>query len=107
VDAPADARTASADAQASQRAQYLKEQGETLRAATEVVSTAARLRGEGNLSGAIERLRFALNLTPQDALAHYQLGLTLRDKQDDAGAAEEFDKAYQLEPRLPPPRGDG
>jgi hypothetical protein len=33
-------------------------------------------------------------------VAHYQLGLAMHEKHDDAQTAAEFDEAYQLEPRI-------
>lgn len=94
-------------AEAFRRAQIVKEQGETFQAASDAISTAALLRRQGDLRGSIQKLRFALSLIPNYALAHYQLGLALRQNHDDAGAVEEFGKAYQLDPRLRPPRGEG
>ena len=86
------------------KAQALKEVDLTLQAATQATMTGALLRRRGNVAGSIEKLRFAIRLAPNLALAHYQLGLALQEKHDDAQAAVEFGKASQLDPRLRPPR---
>lgn len=87
------------------KAQALKEADLTLQAAGQATMTGALLRRRGNVAGSIEKLRFAIRLAPNLALAHYQLGLALQEKHDDAQAAVEFGKASQLDPRLRPPRG--
>ena len=45
--------------------------------------------------------RTALGLQPEDAMAHYNLGLALLTKGDRETALEEFQWAYRLAPNHP------
>jgi superkiller protein 3 len=76
----------------------------TFQAAIQATGTGALLRRQGDIAGSVEKLRFALRLSPTFALAHYQLGLALHEKHDEAQAAAEFENASKLDPRLRPPQ---
>ena len=56
----------------------------------------------GDLDGAISQFRNAITLSPSYAPAHYQLALALSRKGDKTEAAEEFQKAAELDPKLKP-----
>ena len=62
-----------------------------------------RLR-QNDLPGAIDKFREAISLDPQNAKAHYQLGLALRQKGALAEARVEFQKAQGLAPYLKAPK---
>jgi tetratricopeptide (TPR) repeat protein len=91
-------------AEAFRRAQALNEASMTFQAAIQATGTGALLRRQGDIAGSVEKLRFALRLSPTFALAHYQLGLALHEKHDEAQAAAEFENASKLDPRLRPPQ---
>lgn len=73
-------------------------------AATLATNSGAALLRRGEVARAIEKLQAALHLAPGFAPAHYQMGLALRAKGDKGQAAEEFQKAHQLDPHFNSPR---
>jgi Flp pilus assembly protein TadD/mono/diheme cytochrome c family protein len=91
-------------AEAFRRAQALNEANMTFQAALQATETGALRRRQGDIDGSVEKLRFALRLSPNLGVAHYQLGLALHERHDDAQAAAEFDHASKLDPRLRPPQ---
>jgi Tfp pilus assembly protein PilF len=54
------------------------------------------LRQKGDLDGASDELRAALQLDPNDGAAHQSLGMVYRQKRDAAQAQQEFQKAEEL-----------
>ena len=54
----------------------------------------------GDLEGAISQFRTAIKLAPNLAVAHYELALALSRKGEKAEAAEELQRAKQLDPKL-------
>jgi len=62
------------------------------------------LAKKGQLDDAIASYQKALALHPDYALAHYNLGLTLQQKSDRAGAQRHFAEAQRLDPNLKPPK---
>jgi Flp pilus assembly protein TadD len=61
------------------------------------------LMNAGDLEGAISQFHSAITAMPAYAPAHYQLGLALQRKGEKKEAAEEFQKAAELDPQLKPP----
>lgn len=51
-----------------------------------------------NIEAAIVAARRAVELAPEDVHAHYQLGLSLSNNRDYAGASEEFARATEIDP---------
>jgi eukaryotic-like serine/threonine-protein kinase len=72
-------------------------------AAVLALRSAEHLMNGGDLDGAISQFRAALIAAPENAKAHYELGLTLKRKGDLPGAAQEFDTAHRLDPRFVAP----
>jgi tetratricopeptide (TPR) repeat protein len=69
-------------------------------AALFATNSGKRLLNAGDLDGAISQFRSAITATPGYAPAHFQLALALERKGDKEQAAEEFQKAAQLDSRL-------
>lgn len=78
-----------------------------VQAATLATHTGVQQFRQGDVDGSIQKFREAITLSPDFALAHFQLGLALRQKGDLAQSNEEFAKAAQLDPHLKPPLADG
>ena len=57
----------------------------------------------GDLAGAVAKLREAVRLAPDNAQAHYQLGLALQQTGARAEARTHFAEAQRLAPYLRPP----
>ena len=55
---------------------------------------------KGDLGGAIQWHKRALQLNPKYTYAHYSLACALRDSGDDKGAIESFEKAIRLRPEF-------
>jgi tetratricopeptide (TPR) repeat protein len=72
-------------------------------AAVLAVRSGQRLLNAGDLDGAISQFRTAIGAAPENALAHFQLGLAFQRKGDSAGAAPEFEKAHQIDSRFTVP----
>jgi Flp pilus assembly protein TadD len=72
-------------------------------AALLALRSAEHLLNAGDLDGAISQFRAALNAAPENAKAHYELGLTLKRKGDLPGATQEFDTAHKLDGRFVAP----
>jgi Flp pilus assembly protein TadD len=72
-------------------------------AALFATNSGRRLLNAGDIEGAISQFRAAINSLPGYAPAHYQLGLALQRKGNKQEAAQEFNKAAALDPRLKPP----
>jgi tetratricopeptide (TPR) repeat protein len=87
-------------AEAFRRAQALHEASMMFQAASQATRPPPLAPATGKHCCSVEKLPSALRLAPNFAVAHYQLGLALHEKHEGAQAAAEFDKAYQLEPRI-------
>jgi Tfp pilus assembly protein PilF len=59
---------------------------------------------KGDLSRANDEFAEAVRLQPNSALAHYNLGLLLRQRGRNDEAAREFRKALDLDPKFSPAR---
>jgi tetratricopeptide (TPR) repeat protein len=81
----------------------LGKQRNDLQAATFATNSGRRLLAAGDVDGAISQFRAAISSRPDYAPAHYQLGLALKGKGAKEEAAQEFQKAAELDPRLEPP----
>jgi Flp pilus assembly protein TadD len=93
----ADAATAE-----SRSANELMKQRTNQQAAVLAVRSGQRLLSAGDLDGAISQFRVAIAVTPENAMAHYQLAVALKRKGDQPAADQEFEKARQLDARLTP-----
>jgi Flp pilus assembly protein TadD len=91
--------TAGADAE-SQIASTVVKQKNNLQGATFSTNSGKHMLDVGDLEGAISQFRNAIRLSPSYAPAHYQLAVALSRKGDKAEAAEEFQKAAELDPKL-------
>jgi tetratricopeptide (TPR) repeat protein len=74
-----------------------------LQAATFATNSGRRLLTAGDLDGAISQFRAAITSLPSYALAHYELGLALRQKGLKEESGTEYRKAAELDPHLAPP----
>jgi tetratricopeptide (TPR) repeat protein len=74
-----------------------------MQAALFATNSGKRLRSAGDLDGAISQFRSAINSSQDFAPAHYELGLALLLKGKREEAANEFEKAKLLDPKLVPP----
>jgi protein O-GlcNAc transferase len=73
-----------------------------LQGATFATNSGKRMLNAGDLDGAISQFREAIKLSSSYAPAQYELAVALTRKGDKAGAAEAFQKAYELDPKLKP-----
>jgi Flp pilus assembly protein TadD len=94
--------TAGADAE-SRTGEQLAKQKTSLQAAIFATNSGNHLLNVGDIDGAISQLRNAVKLSPNYAVAHYQLAVALSRKGERTEAAQEFQKATELDPRLKPP----
>ena len=82
-----------------------RQAGEGLRIGTvRFVPRGVAKRDKGDLDGAISQFRAAIHATPNYARAHFQLGLALQRKGDKEESAKEFQRAFELDPRLTIPK---
>ena len=81
----------------------LAKQKSNLQAALFATNSGKRLLNVGDLEGAISQFRSAIQSVPDYAPAHFQLGLALQRHGDSAEAANEFQQAAKLDPRLTQP----
>ena len=74
-------------------------------AALLATNSGRKLRSTGDLEGAIAQFHSAIASSPDNARAHFELAVTLRQQGKTAEAAEEFNRAKQLDAHLtiPPP----
>jgi tetratricopeptide (TPR) repeat protein len=56
---------------------------------------------QGNAGGAVESLQDALRNDPNNAVAHYQLGIAFDQQHDDKRAESEWHEAVRLKPDMP------
>lgn len=66
--------------------------------ATDFVSRSTKLQAAGSIDAGIEQYRTALQLDPNDAIAHYNLGTALAKKSNTDGAINEYRSALQIDP---------
>ena len=59
--------------------------------------------GKGDVAGAVTSFREAVRLAPENAEAHFQLGLALRKQGAGGEARRHFEEARRLAPYLEPP----
>jgi tetratricopeptide (TPR) repeat protein len=78
-------------------------QTNNLQAAKVATNSGKRLLNAGDLDGAISQFRVAINSKPDYAAAHYQLGLALQQSGKKDEAAQEFQKASELDPHAASP----
>lgn len=64
------------------------------------VGESARAQIDGNLDGALEAAKKAVTHGPDLAAAHYQLGLVLDARSENAPAAAAFARAAELQPQM-------
>jgi len=95
-----DSDAAASEARAGQR---IQKETTGLQAAALATSSGRRLLNAGELDGAIEQFRSAINSSPNFAQAHYQLAMALERKGEKEESASEFRKAAELDSRLAPP----
>jgi len=95
-----DAAGAAAESKAG--AEIAKEKT-SLQAATFATNSGRRLLNAGDIDGAISQFQTAIQAVPNYAMAHYQLGLALRQKGKKEEAGKEFGKAAALDPHLVAP----
>ena len=81
----------------------LAKQKTDLQAALFATNSGRRLRGMGDLEGAIAQFRAAIGSVPDYAPAHFELAIALRQSGKSQEASEEFRKAAALDPKLVPP----
>ena len=74
-------------------------QTNNLQAAKVATNSGRRLLNAGDLDGAISQFRVAINAKPDYAAAHYQLALALQQSGKKDEAAQEFQKASELDPQ--------
>jgi len=91
--------TSGADAEA-QLGDSLVKQKIGLQGATFATNSGKRMLDAGDLDGAISQFRSAVKLSPDFALAHYELSLALSRKGDRTEAAAELKRAAELDPKL-------
>jgi Flp pilus assembly protein TadD len=72
-------------------------------AALFATNSGRRLLNAGDIEGAISQFRVAINSSPNNGTAHFELGMALRQQGKSDEAQEEFQKAAALDPRLTPP----
>jgi len=61
------------------------------------------LRGTGDLDAAVSQFRAAIQSVPHYAPAHFELAIALRQMGKQEEAAEEFQRAAELDPKLVAP----
>jgi tetratricopeptide (TPR) repeat protein len=76
-------------------------------AAAFAVSAGRGKMGKGDVAGAITSFREAVRLAPENAEAHFQLGLALRKQGARGEARRHFEEARRLAPYLEPPGPTG
>jgi len=82
----------------------LAKQKTDLQAAVFATNSGRRLRGMGNLDAAVSQFRAAIQSVPHYAPAHFELAIALRQMGKQEEAAEEFQKAAELDPKLVAPQ---
>ncbi len=92
-----------AAAAAFHQAELLRNQAKLRQAAQAATIVAKRLLQGHDIQGAVHKLEFALSIDAGLAETHFQLALVLQDQHDEARARLEFQKAFELDPRLKPP----
>ena len=75
-----------------------------LQAALFATNSGRRLRGVGDLDGAISQFRAAIHTVADYAPAHFELAIALRQMGKKEEAAAEFQKAAALDPKLVAPQ---
>ncbi len=81
----------------------LAKQKTSEQAALFATNSGRRLLKAGDLDGAVSQFRVAISAVPNYAVAHFELGLALRQQGKMEEAQEEFRKAATLDPQLTPP----
>jgi tetratricopeptide (TPR) repeat protein len=94
-----------AAAKSFHRAEQLRNLAKPREAAKLITSTAVHLSQNGDQRAAIEKLKFAVQLDPSLAEAHYQLAIAFHLQHEDPNASTEFKKALALDDRLKLPYG--
>jgi tetratricopeptide (TPR) repeat protein len=75
-----------------------------MQAAVFATNSGRRLRGLGDLDGAIAQFRLAIRSVADYAPAHFELGIALRQAGKKDEAAAEFQRAAALDPKLVAPQ---
>jgi Flp pilus assembly protein TadD len=83
-------------------AERLRKSKADAQAATFAVSTGMQKLEDGDVSAAVAQLREAVRLAPENAQAHYQLALALRQQGDTASADAHLAEARRLAPSMVP-----
>jgi Flp pilus assembly protein TadD len=95
-----DAEGAAAESRAGAE---LAKQKTSENAALFATNSGRRLLNAGDIEGAISQFRAAISAVPSYAVAHFELGMALRQQGKLDEAQTEFQKAATLDPRLTPP----
>jgi tetratricopeptide (TPR) repeat protein len=82
----------------------LAKQTTDMQAAVFATNSGRRLRGMGELDGAVSQFRAAIHAVPDYAPAHFELAIALRQMGKKEEAAAEFAKAAELDPKLVAPQ---
>ena len=93
---------AQAAAQEARLGNQLAKQKTDMQATLFATNSGKRLLRVGDLDGAISQFRAAINTSPNYAPAHYQLGIALLQQGKKEEAAQEFQRASELDAKFTP-----
>jgi tetratricopeptide (TPR) repeat protein len=82
----------------------LARQHTDMQAALFATNSGRRLRGLGDLNGAVSQFHAAIQAVPDYAPAHFELAITLRQMGKNEEAALELQKTAALDPKLVAPQ---